>query len=216
MKSAIIVMLLCATASAEDINFARLHNDTNIVTVTTGAEHGLVVGAGYARVMALAGHRFVVGGDLTLAGAEMDAHDMRLRAGALAPLVTHGGWKLIGGVSAVVRTTDNDVARMTDVGSDISLLGGHYTRRWFAAGELGFDWALATHIDHSDVYRMTTYPDARDGWYGNAGGLLRFGLQGGVSFGGNDVILRAGMLRDIQGNPTMFPIYATLAYDRRW
>lgn len=105
---------------------------------------------------------------------------------------------------------------MIDLGGDVAVLAGHYAPRWFAAAEVGFDWALATHIDHSDAYRMLVYADARDGWYGNTGGLFRYGLQGGITFGGNDVVLRAGQLRDVAGNPPLFPIYGTLSYDRRW
>ena len=60
------------------------------------------------------------------------------------------------------------------------------------------------------------YADPQDGWYGNTGGTLRAGVQTGASFGGNDVILRAGRLVDIDGNSPLFPFYATLGYDRRW
>jgi len=218
MKSAMItiVLLVAIDAHADDLNFARLEEGSNVASLTMGAEHGLVVGAGYDHVLALSGHPIVVGGELTMAGAEMDVHDIKLRAGAAVPIVGRGAWKVIGGAAAVVRTTNNEVADMVDVGSDVSIVAGRYSRRWFVAGELGFDWAIATHITNSDTYRMVAFPDARDGWYGNPGGLLRFGIQSGVSFGGNDIVLRAGMMRDIDGKPTMIPIYATLAYDRRW
>ena len=42
-----------------------------------------------------------------------------------------------------------------------------------------FDVDLTTHVTHSDAYRATTYMDAKDGWYGNTGGNVRAGLQGG-------------------------------------
>jgi hypothetical protein len=218
MKIIAVALLAAAplSAHAEDLNFARLDTGTNVVTLTTGAEHGLVLGAGYAHVMQLAGRPLVVGGDLTLVGGDADLRDFRLRAGALASVVGDGAWKVIGGASAVVRATKNDLAQMVDVGSDISILGGRYSKRWFVAAELGFDWAITTHITHSDAYRMIVYPDARDGWYGNAGGLFRGGIQGGASFGANDIIVRAGMLRDDSGKSPMFPIYATAAYDRRF
>jgi hypothetical protein len=115
-----------------------------------------------------------------------------------------------------VRGTDNDAARLISLGPDVALLGGYYTRRWFAAAELGLDCALATHVTSSDAYRMHVYADARDGWYGGSATTLRAGLQAGASFGGNDLVLRAGRLQDLAGNPAMFPFYATLGYDRRW
>jgi hypothetical protein len=214
----VAALLLAAphTAHAQAHNFAALEDRTNAVTVTTGAEHGLVVGIGYARVLALADHTVVPFADVSLQWADVDVDDFRLRAGALAPIVGNGRWKLIGGVTSTIRGTHNDIARMINVGADAALLAGHYARHWFVAGELGFDWAITTHIAHSDAYRMDTYAGARDGWYGNTGGILRYGAQAGVSFGRYDVILRAGRLLDVSGQPPMFPLYATLTFNTRW
>jgi hypothetical protein len=220
MKKIIIVIavLLAAplTAHAQDLNFGALDENTNVVTVTTGAEDGLMLGTGYGRVLSVADRSIVLGGDLTLPWGDVDIDDFRLRASALAPIVEHGPWKLIGGLAAMVRGTKNDIARMIGVGSDVAIVAGRYAPRWFAAAELGFDWAIATHVEHSDAYRMTVYADARDGWYGNAGGMLRAGIEGGLSFGRHDVILRAGRLVDIAGDPAMFPFYGTLTFDTRW
>jgi hypothetical protein len=218
MKLVAFAVLVAAplTAEAQDINFGALDDGANRVSLTAGAEHGLSLGAGYARVVSVADRELVLGGDLTLGWAEVDVDDFRLRGGLLAPIVSHGGWKVIGGLASMIRGTKNYAARMINVGADVSVLAGHYARRWFVAGEVGFDWALATHVDHSEAYRMEVYADARDGWYGNAGGNLRYGVQGGVSFGRNDVILRAGRMQDVAGNPAMIPFYATLTYGARW
>lgn len=214
MKALAIVAMLAATAHAEDLNFGALEDDASVTTVTTGVEHGLVVGVGAGYVTTVADRQLVLAGDLALDAA--DARDVRVRVGALAPIVSHGAWRLIGGAAVVARNGYTDVAQMIDVGGDFALLAGRYSRRWFAAGEVGFDWAIATHLDHTDAYRMLIYADARDGWYRNTGGLLRTGVQGGVSFGKSDVVLRAGVLRDTSGTAPLVPFYGTLAYDRRW
>jgi len=220
MKTLVIVIavLLAAplAARAQHLNLGAVEDGTNVVTVTTGAEHGLALGAGYARVVAAADRPIVVGADLTLGWAEVDVDDFRLRASALVPVVGRGRWKVLGGLTATLRGTENEIARMTNVGTDVAMLAGRYARRGFFAVELGFDWAIATHVAHADAYRMTVYADARDGWYGNPGGMLRAGLQGGISFGRHDVILRAGRLHDVTGKPAMFPFYGTLTFDTRW
>jgi hypothetical protein len=212
----VLVLTVPLTAHAQAVNFGTLDDDTNVVTVTAGAEHGLVVGAGYARVLSIAGHPILVGGDLTLGGAEIDVGDFRVRAGALVPLAGTGNWKVLGGLTAVARGTENDLGRMTNVGADVALLGGRYIARGFFAAELGADWAIATHVSHGETYRMTVYADARDGWYGNTGAMLRAGGQAGVSFGRHDIILRAGRLVDISGESPLFPFYGTLTFDTRW
>lgn len=204
------------TARAQAVNFNALDEGTNLATVATGAEYGLVLGLGYGHVLAVADRPVVLAGELALQWAEVDVSDFRIRAGAYAPLVGRGRWKLIGGLTSIVRGTSNDAARMLDVGADVALLAGHYAPRWFAAAEAGFDWAIATRIAPSDTYRMQVYADARDGWYAIPGGMFRYGIQGGITFGDNDVVLRAGQQRDIAGELPLFPFYATLGYDRRW
>ncbi len=213
MKKLIMILagLFATPAFAQDLNFATVDEGTHVVTLTTGAEHGLVLGLGYAYGLEVKDQPIILGADLALQWAEVDASDFKLRAGALVPVIGYGKWKLIAGATATVRGTDNAVARMINVGADGQVLAGRYSKRWFAAAEVGFDWAFATHIENSDTYKMQVYADAKDGWYGNTGGTLRTGIQGGVSFGGNDVILRAGML---QG--ALLPFYATIGYDRRF
>jgi hypothetical protein len=216
--SVIAAVLLAAplTAHAQHVNVAALEPHANVVAVTTGAEHGLMLGMGYGRVVDVADRPILLGAHLNLGWAEVDISDFQLRAGALAPIVGSRHWKLIGSATATLRGTENDIARMTTAGADVSLLAGRYSPRWFIAGELGFDWAMATHIEHDDAYRMNVYADARDGWYANPGGMIRAGLQSGLSLGRHDLILRAGRVVDVAGKPAMFPVYGTLTFDTRW
>jgi hypothetical protein len=217
MKTLVIIaaLFVATTAHAQVVNFGALDEGRNVATATTGADDGVVLGTGYARVLSVADRPIVLGGDLTLPMV-VDADDFRLRAGALASIIGDGRWKLIGGFALTVRGTNNDIARMIDIGTDVAIVAGRYARRWFGAAELGFDWAMTTHVHHSDAYRMNVFADARDGWYGNAGGMIRAGVQGGISFGHHDVILRAGRSLDVAGNPAMLPIYGTLAFNTRW
>jgi hypothetical protein len=210
------VLLVPLTARAQPVNVATLDEGTSAVTVTTGAEHGLMLGAGYVRAIAVADRALVVGGDLTLGWAEVDVDDFRVRAGALAPIVGRGRWRVLGGLAAIVRGTENDTARMIDLGADASLHAGWYAPRGLVALELGVDGALATHVAHNDAYRMYVYEDARDGWYRTPGATLRAGIQGGVTLGRVDVILRAGRLAESSGEPAMFPFYGTVSVDTRW
>jgi hypothetical protein len=52
------------------------------------------------------------------------------------------------------------------------------------------------------------YPDAKDGWYIDAGGTFLFGLVGGVAFGRMEVAGRFGWLRTEHFNDLMPPMYA--------
>jgi hypothetical protein len=212
----LLVLAVPLSAKAQEFNLATLDEARNVVHVRTGAEYGFVAGAGYARVLPFLDRHLVLTGDATLPWASLDPSDYRLRVGAMMPIVAAQSWKLAGAVAPTLRGLKNDVSRMTNLGADVSVVGGYYARRWFAAGEIGFDWALSTYVAHTDQYRDNVYPGARDGWYANPGGNVRAGAQGGVSFGRYDVILRAGVLRDTAGRPPMLPIYGTLAVNAKW
>jgi hypothetical protein len=204
MKRLIIALLVALplTASA-DVNVAALEDDTNVVSVKTGAEYGLIVDVGYARDLG----RVVVGADVALAG---DVNDFRLSSGVLVPIVG-SRWRVIGAATASIAGANNDLGRMTTLGADLAVFAGRYTRRSVIAAEVGFDAALTTHVTHDATYRMLVYENAKDGWYAAPGGTLRVGLQGGVTFGRFDVILRAGRMQ-----PGLIPFYATLGVAARF
>jgi hypothetical protein len=214
-----VLLGLCAplAARAQEINFGALQEaEPNRVHLRTGAEHGFVLGVGYSRTVPLFDRMLVLTGDLTLPWAELDVADYRARAGFMLPLIGPERWKLAGGIAATLRGTDNELGRMTNVGADFAFAGGYYAPRWFAAGEFGFDWAATTYVDHHEEYREIVYEDAEDGWYLSPGANIRAGLQGGLSLGRYDVILRAGMVRDITGEPPLLPFYGTLEMAMRF
>jgi hypothetical protein len=216
MKTLIITLILMSSIAARAQNVAVVREDSNVMTVTTGVEYGFVAGVGYTRAVPVAGRLLLVGGDAALAWAEADPHDYRISAGAHMPLVDGRRWKLLGGLAAAVRGAENDLGGFTTLASDVSLVGGRYAPRGFIAAEVGIDTALTTHVTPSDEYRMTVYADAKSGWYGATGSMVRAGLQGGVTLDRCDVILRAGRLVDTAGQGALMPIYATLALDTRW
>ena len=210
-------VLLSSPAWGYEVNLAKIDEQApNHVHVRTGAEYGFVAAAGYGRAVPFLGRTILLEGDATLPWGGFDAGDFRLRASALVPLVGTGHWRLAGSLAPTLRATSNDVSRMTNLGIDLGAVGGYYSSGWFAGGELGFDWALTTHVAHSDLYRRIVYAGARDGWYANPGGNFRLGVQAGVSFSRYDLVLRVGELRDMKGEGPMFPLYGTLALDTRW
>ena len=206
-----------APARAQEINLARIDDGpANRVYLRTGAEWAFVAGVGYARTVALGGRRLLLLGELTAPWANADTSDYQIRVGALVPLLAWRGWRLGGALEPTVRGTTNDLGRMTSLGADAGLTGGYYARRWFAAAEFGFDYALTTHITQSQLYKDTVYPGARDGWYVDPGGNFRLGGQAGASFGRYEIALRAGILREMKDELPMFPFYATLGFTMGW
>lgn len=219
MKTLIVTLgLLTATtaAHAQELNLSSVDAEPNRVHVTTGAEHGFVAGAGYTRVLPFLDRHLALTGEAIFPWAGVDLSDYKLRARALVPLVGTTHVKLAASVSPILRSTKNDVGRMTNAGVDMGLVGGYYARRWFVGLEAGFDALLSTHVAHSAEYRDQAFMDAKDGWYSNTGGNLRGGVQGGIAVGRYDVTLRAGQIRDVSGGKPMLPFYGSLSVDARW
>ena len=211
-----LALLVPLAARAQEVNLSALDPSSNVVQLRTGAEYGFVAGVGVGRVFSLRDRPVLAFGDFSLPWAGLDLSDYRLRVGALVPVLESRHWKLAGSLAPTVRGTSNDISRMTGVGADLGVVGGYYRRQLFVAAELGFDWAVTTHVTHSAAYRSAVYQGARDGWYANPGGNARAGLQGGASFGRYDVTLRVGAVRDVDGNPPLLPFYGTLALATHW
>ncbi|HVZ70897.1 MAG TPA: hypothetical protein VHJ20_00865 [Polyangia bacterium] len=215
--SLVVALLVAGPAHAQEVNLARIDDGpANRVYVRTGAEWAFVAGVGYARTTSIGRHPVLVVGELTAPWAAPETSDYQARVGALAPILGWGGFKLAASFEPTLRGTRNDLGRMTSLGADAGLTGGYYARGWFLACEFGFDYALTTHIAHSELYRDNVYAGARDGWYINPGGNFRLGGQAGLSFSRFDVVARAGILRDMEGGAPLFPLYATVALVTAW
>jgi hypothetical protein len=188
----------------------------NMLHLTTGVEYGFVAGIGYSRAFAIGNRRLLLSGTVVAPWAEADARDYDARMGASVDIVTRDRLRLIGGLGGGMRGTTNVMNRMKSIGADGVLLGGYWTRRWFVAGEGGYDGAIAVRIEHSDEFRETVYADARDGWYVDPGANIRLGVTGGVSFQRHDAVLRVGTARDREGRSQFLPGYATLGLNVRF
>ncbi len=205
------------TARAQEVNLSSLEDErSDRVFTRTGAEHGFVAALGYAKTLRMLGRASLVSGEVTAPWAGFDGSDFRLCLGVLTPIARGGRWKLAAGFFPTLRRTGNELGRMTSVGADVGVTGGYYARHWFVAGEAGFDWSMTTHVSHSDGYRNLVFDEARNGWYANPGGNIRYGLQAGTSFSRYDIVLRIGQMRDTAGQPPLLPFYGTLALVTRW
>ncbi len=216
---AIGLSLTCPADGAGQVivNRAALDQDRpNIAHVRVGVDYGFIAGFGYSRVLALGGRTLLLSGSVTAPWAEADSRDYDTRIGATVDIVGQSRWRLIGGLGGSLRGTTNPMGRLTSLAADGVLLGGYWKPRWFVAAESGYDGAIATHVTHSDYYRVTYYLDARDGWYSDTGANIRLGAAGGVSFGRYDLVLRAGQARDREGDHQLLPAYATLDVNLRF
>ena len=212
---AVGAVAVSSSAAAQDFNFGALRDsDRHILHVGVGMEDAVVASLGYGHVLSLMGRNVILGGTVDV--VPVHASNWRLRFGTVFPVASYGGWMVGAKTLGIVRNARNDMNRMTNLGMETSLFGGFYAERWFLAAEAGVDWATATYILHTDTYRRLVYPDARDGWYSSTGAALVFGVSGGYSFSGVDLVVRAGQRRDFSLATWILPFYATIGADVRF
>lgn len=207
---ALVLSALVARGAAAQWNVARFDTGPNRLYTSFGLDPALVSTVGYGRVAPVFGHRFQFSGEVSLGATGLEASDFRTRVQAQTSIVNWRSLHLTGSATFTTRGTENSIYRGLNFGADFSGTAGVYRSRWFVAGEGGFDKAVITHISHSDWYRKNFYPDAKDGWYLDAGGTYHYGLTGGVAIGRVELAGRFGWQRTESFNGLTPPMYASL------
>jgi hypothetical protein len=199
--------LVTGEASAQ-WNVARFGTEPNRIFTTSGLDPAVVTSVGYARVVPVARRDLQLSGEVGLVTAKVDTRDFRAKMGAQVSLWRWRSVNLTGSVSAITRGTENTIYRGINFGADFAATVGVYRPTWFVAGEAGKDKAIITHVTHTDFYR-SLFPDARNGWYLDAGGTLRNGIAAGISRGRAEFVTRLGFQRTEDYNSMVPPVYAS-------
>lgn len=210
LAGVLLLSALAAREAAAQWNVADFGRDRNRVYLTFGLDPAFVLTLGYGHVVSVGGHDVQLTSDVGLVTAHLDVGDFRVRLGSQTSLVRVGSVHLTGSAAFVFRGTDNPIYRAIDFGSDFTGTLGVYRHGWFAAGELGFDKAIVTHITNSAWYREHFYPEAKDGWYLASAGTAHAGFAGGLQLGRTEFVGRFGVLRTERGKALMPPMYASV------
>ncbi len=207
----VIILFLHDTISAQDINWASLQKDQrHILNVNTGLIHGVIFGADYGYQLNTK-LPVILNTEYSFPAGNMLLDDFKTKIGGQIRLYDAGNFNFSAKVHGVFRRYQNDLVRMVNFGSDMSVVAGYYRSKWFVAAEVGFDKAIVTNFKHSAAYREI-YPLVEDGWYEPAtGGNFNYGLMAGLSGEQLDIYLKAGKLitQDLKTVP-FIPFYAQL------
>lgn len=207
---ALLLSALVSRDAAAQWNVARLGIHPNRVYATFGLDPAFVATTGYGRTLRLYGHDFQLTADIGLATDQLDTRDFRARVGTQTSLLRWRSLHVTGSATFIARGTQNQIYRGFDFGADFTGTLGVYRRGWFVAGEIGKDKAIITHVVNSAWYRQNIYPDAKDGWYLDAGGTVHYGLAAGLALGPMEMVVRAGWLRTETWDQMSPPVYASV------
>jgi len=207
------LVVISVNSYGQTINWARLQKtDKHIFNLNTGVEYSLTAGIGYGYHLKTK-IPILLNAEYSMPFGENLLDDDKSKIGITMQFAKLGNFLFAAKIQGVFRRFENDFVRMVNFGSDMSVTGGYYKKKWFVAGEIGFDKAIVTHFKHGAAYK-DAFPNVQDGWYEpSTGGNLYFGIQSGLSFKQSDLTLRMGQLitQDYKTTPN-FPIYVQLGY----
>ncbi len=214
--NAFIILICNTTIQAQNINWQGMPKEkTHVMSLSFGLEHGAVYSLGYGYQI----HKktpLLLNMTVSLPAGNQLVDDFKVRIGGQQKIFGSRNFLTTAKVYGVFRRFDNDFARFLNFGSEFAIVTGYYRPRWFVAGEFGFDKAIVTHIQHSDLAR-DYYNDIKNGWYIPSGGNFFCGIQGGLTFAKNDLTLNLGKYSTQYLNSgTTLPFYAQLGYNLRF
>jgi hypothetical protein len=182
VKALLVVIVLVEVGYSQNINWKSFKEEQrNALQFNAGYDFGASAQVGYARsfsvikpVIVGLDYSFPMGGNLT--------DDFKVRLGGQIEILQLGEFSTTIKIYSNFRRYQSQLVRAVSFGSDFAIVTGYYTYTWYAAGELGFDKAIATHLKHSDIMRAS-FPAIQDGWYVPTGGNYYYGIQGGKTIG---------------------------------
>lgn len=203
-------------STAQNINWRNLQStQRHIVTANISLDNSIAVGAGYGwhlksklPIVLNIEYSMPVGKDVF--------DDFKTKIGGQAEVFSSRNFSTTVKAYGIFRRYENDFARFVNFGSEFSAVSGYYKKKWYAAGEFGFDKAIVTHVKHSELMKQYN-PSLVNGWYIPTGGNFFYGIQSGLTLGNNDINLRVGktLLQDFKSNPFV-PFYFQLGWNRRF
>ena len=205
-----------------NISFAQYTNwnsdnseNRNAVFMNIGYDYSLSLGAGY-------NHSFNIFTIPALFGVEFSKpmgddlfDDHKIKIGAEVAVINKNNFCLSAVVKGIIRRNANEYVNIESFGSDLGLKAGIYKPNWYLAGEFGFDKAITSYLEHSDLYR-DLYPQAKDGWYVPTAGQFYYGVITGFSIGNIvDINLKVGLTNaEGQQKNALLPYYAQLGLSK--
>jgi len=209
--SSLILLCLYQPGKAQTLNWTALGDSKHIINAGAGWDYSLSYSAGYAYQLKTK-MPLVLNANFSIPPGEKTFDDFKTRLGGQLLLLDKTNLKGSVALNGIYRRYENPLATLRNFGSEMKGSFGYYKSKWFVAGEIGFDKAIATHFEHSESFKENIFQDVKDGWSEPAtGGNFLYGVQTGYSFLKYDVTFSIGnvITQDFTATP-LIPYYLML------
>lgn len=201
---------------SQTLNFNNVEAENNhIAAISAGLDYGLVYGASYGYQLKTK-KPIILNAEVSVPSGENVLDDFKTKVGGQMRIYQIKDFHFSSSIHGIYRKNMNDFVTLQNFGTELSVTIGYYKRKWFTAGEAGFDKAIVTRFKHSNEYKQI-FPAVQDGWYEPAtGGNFNFGLLGGYSFKNNNIFLKGGLRTTQNFSTPSIPFYAQLGFTTKF
>ncbi|HLF34510.1 MAG TPA: hypothetical protein VI583_09740 [Cyclobacteriaceae bacterium] len=212
----ILVAALSVSAVAQSPNWASITPDQkHIANLNFGWDYSLSLGLGYGYKIGTK-IPILINGQFSIPAGENLDDDFKAKLGGQVRLVKAGNFMATAIAYGIYRRYETEIVKFQNFGSEFTGVAGFYKPHWYAAGEFGFDKAVVTHINNSEVRRQFN-PSAADGWFIPMGGNFHYGIQTGCSVKFMDAYIKIGKTVDQYLKPTaVIPYYFQFGTNMRF
>lgn len=211
-----IITLVPFQGFAQEINWRSLSSETrHLGAINVGGDYGSYFGGSYGYVLKRGASSIILGHELTLPFGSDAVDDFKMKTSLQGELWRSETLSFAVKSGLIFRGYESEMARMYNLGADITFSFGYLKPNWGIEGIANYDRSMATHIDNKLLKEY--YPEIKDGWYDSSGGNFKFGIRGNRSLGSTIMFLNIGKAtgQDFEDDPTL-PFYFDLAFQRQF
>lgn len=219
MKTYIItifwILMTAQFAMGQSFNLVNTSSEVNqMAYVSFGLEYSMSTRLAYAHRAKTQGPVWVLV-DISVPKGTKILDDFKTRLGAQVIVKSVNKFALSTRVQANYRQYQQELVTMKSFGGEITAILGRYNPKWAIEAELGFDKAIATHLNHTELFK-DNYSKVSDGWYVPTGGNWHYGFTVGRSLGSMMQISLSIGTTNAQGNDVdgLIPYYMHLAFSK--
>ncbi len=172
--SLIFLLAWSFSLKAQDINW-RANNKNHLFSAYFGADYSFYYGISYGHLLPTKLRPLLLGTEITIPFGKDGFDDWRWRTSVQAELWENNNFSLSLKPAFIVRRYESPLAKMYNIGADVTMAFGYLRPGWGVSGIINYDRSFSTHITHNLL--KNEYPEITDGWYSTKGGNFKFGTR---------------------------------------
>lgn len=211
-----IITLIPFSGFAQEVNWRSLSSESrHLGGMNVGGDYGSYYGFSYGYLLQDDASPIILGYELTLPFGDEVVDDFKMKTSMQGEIWHSEALSFAVKSGLIVRGYESEMARMYNVGADITFTFGYLKPRWGIEALANYDRSMATYIDNKLLKEY--YPEIKDGWYDSSGGNYKFGIRANRSLGSTIVFLNFGKAfgQDFEDDPTL-PFYFDLSLQRQF